>query len=130
MHAKTPSDIDQTVGMRITALRKARGLSQTALGKAVGVTFQQIQKYERGTNRVGASRLQQIAKSLDVPVSALFDEKTEETGQFSDLSFLATPGAVALLKAFAEIENGELRRNVLALARDAARLSEKSTAKA
>ena len=67
-------DADHIVGVRIRTLRKARGLSQSALGTAAGVTFQQIQKYENGRNRVGASRLQELARALQVPVSALFGE--------------------------------------------------------
>ena len=80
MSPKDFTVIDHVVGTRIAALRKTRGLSQTALGEAVGVTFQQIQKYEMGMNRVGAGRLQLIAKFLDVPVSVLFsdDEETDE----------------------------------------------------
>ena len=74
MMPKQTTDVDRLVGIRITALRKARGLSQTALGNAVGVTFQQVQKYEKGQNRVGAGRLREIARLLEVPVSAFFEE--------------------------------------------------------
>jgi transcriptional regulator with XRE-family HTH domain len=128
MRPKEATEVDQTVGARITAMRKAKGLSQSDLGIAVGVTFQQIQKYEKGINRVGASRLQQIAKCLDVPVSILFEDNAATAKQPGDLLFLGTPGAVALLKAFAEIENDELRRNVLAIVRNVARASARPTA--
>jgi len=124
MMPKQTTDVDRLVGIRITALRKARGLSQTALGTAVGVTFQQVQKYEKGQNRVGAGRLQEIARLLDVPVSAFFDE-TEggETNQDSDVfGFLRAHGAVELLRAFAAIEDDGLRRETLAIVRTAARL--------
>ena len=123
MKPKEATEVDQTVGARITAMRKAKGLSQADLGVAVGVTFQQIQKYEKGINRVGASRLQQIAQCLDVPVATLFEDDAETAKQPGDLLLLGTPGAVALLKAFAEIENDELRRNVLAIVRNVARVS-------
>jgi transcriptional regulator with XRE-family HTH domain len=123
MRPKEATEVDQTVGARITAMRKAKGLSQADLGVAVGVTFQQIQKYEKGINRVGASRLQQIAKCLDVPVATLFEDAAETAKQPQDMLLLSTPGAVTLLKAFAEIENDELRRNVLAIVRNVGRIS-------
>lgn len=72
-HAET---IDAHVGKRIRLRRTLLGLSQEKLGEALGVTFQQIQKYERGTNRVGASRLYDIATALDVPISFFFDDMT------------------------------------------------------
>ena len=128
MRPKEATEVDQTVGARITAMRRAKGLSQSDLGIAVGVTFQQIQKYEKGINRVGAGRLQQIAKCLDVPVATLFEDAAETTKQPRDLLLLGTPGAVTLLKAFAEIENDELRRNVLAIVRNVARASARPTA--
>ncbi|RYY18203.1 MAG: XRE family transcriptional regulator [Alphaproteobacteria bacterium] len=123
MKPKEATEVDQTVGARITAMRKAKGLSQADLGIAVGVTFQQIQKYEKGINRVGASRLQQIAKCLDVAVAILFEDAAETAKQPQDMLLLSTPGAVTLLKAFAEIENEELRRNVLAIVRNVGRIS-------
>ena len=123
MKPKEATEVDQTVGARITAMRKAKGLSQADLGVAVGVTFQQIQKYEKGINRVGVSRLQQIAQCLDVPVATLFEDDAETAKQPHDLLLLSMPGAVPLLKAFAEIENDELRRNVLAIVRNVARVS-------
>lgn len=68
-----PHPVDVTVGNRVREMRIRKGLSQQALGEKVGVSFQQIQKYERGTNRMGSSRLVQIADVLDVPVSSFFD---------------------------------------------------------
>ena len=122
MSPKDASDTDQIVGARITALRKARGISQTALGNAVGVTFQQIQKYEKGVNRVGAGRLQVIAKFLDVPVATIFGDDTEAEFRTSAFESLNLPGAAELLQAFEEIEDPQMRRDVLALARIAARM--------
>jgi transcriptional regulator with XRE-family HTH domain len=121
MSRKATTDIDHAVGLRITALRKAKGLSQTALGTAIGVTFQQVQKYEKGKNRVGAGRLREIAALLEVPISALFDEGREEGGN-ETLAMLAVPGAIELLRAYAAIEDEQLRRDVLALVRTAVRL--------
>ena len=121
MGTKSTTDADHTVGVRIRTLRMAKGLTQSALGVAVGVAFQQIQKYENGTNRVGAGRLQEIARALQVPVSALFGE-AEGTDQADILAFLVEPDAVALLNAYAAIEDGQLRRDVLAIVLTAVRI--------
>jgi transcriptional regulator with XRE-family HTH domain len=130
MNPKTATESDQTIGARITALRKAKGLSQTALGIAAGVTFQQIQKYETGINRVGAGRLQQIARCLEVPVSVLFEGSDDFPEKSEDFELLGMPGAVSLIKAFAEIDDAQLRLDVLALARSAARMSSPRVAEA
>lgn len=74
----TPNPIDVHVGGRVRLRRTLLGLSQGKLGEAVGLTFQQIQKYERGANRIGASRLFQLSRVLDVPVSFFFDDMSEE----------------------------------------------------
>ena len=73
MSTKAPNPVDKYVGSRVRMRRIMLGMSQEKLGEALGLTFQQVQKYEKGTNRVGASRLQQIAEILQVPVSFLFD---------------------------------------------------------
>jgi transcriptional regulator with XRE-family HTH domain len=73
-----PDPIDKHVGDRLRARRILLGLSQTSLGKAVGLTFQQIQKYERGKNRVSASALFRLSRALDVPVTFFFDEMPQE----------------------------------------------------
>lgn len=121
MTNKSTTDIDRTVGVRIKTLRKAKGLSQTELGVASGVTFQQIQKYENGTNRVSGSRLQEMARALEVPVSALFGE-AESTVRSGVLALLVDRDAIDLLKAFASIENAQLRCDVLAIVQTAARM--------
>lgn len=72
-----PNPVDIHVGARLRFRRNLVGMSQEQLGRATGLTFQQIQKYERGANRMGASRLFQIARILDVPVSWFFDEMTD-----------------------------------------------------
>jgi transcriptional regulator with XRE-family HTH domain len=73
MSTKAPNPVDKYVGSRVRMRRIMLGMSQEKLGEALGLTFQQVQKYEKGTNRVGASRLQQISEVLQVPVSFLFD---------------------------------------------------------
>ncbi|BDL38578.1 helix-turn-helix domain-containing protein [Methylorubrum sp. GM97] len=117
---------DVIVGLRIQTMRKSRGLSQTALGVAIGVTFQQIQKYENGTNRVGAGRLSVIARVLGVPVSVFFEEGDNAAAQEKTeaFGFLRVPGAIDLLNAFITIENDQLRREVLALVRSASRMEQ------
>ncbi|MGA4555646.1 helix-turn-helix domain-containing protein [Methylorubrum aminovorans] len=127
---KRATEQDRVVGQRIQVLRKARGLSQGALGSAIGVTFQQVQKYENGSNRVGASRLSDIARVLEVPVSALFAGDDGGAGQEQGevFDFLLTDGAVDLLRAFAEIEDDQMRREVLAIVRSMARLGQERDA--
>jgi len=80
--------IDVAVGARIRLLRKVRGLSQQALAEAAGVTFQQIQKYERGANRVSASMLTRIARTLDVPVAEMFGESSASSGAVDEVAAL------------------------------------------
>jgi transcriptional regulator with XRE-family HTH domain len=98
-------------------------LSQAQLGKALGVTFQQVQKYENGKNRIGAGRLQAIANLFEVPVSSLFGDVDDTAEESEIFGLIALPGAADLLRAFAKIDNAELRRNVLAIAFTAARIS-------
>ena len=126
MTVKLTTDVDRAVGLRIAALRKAKGLSQTALGEIAGVTFQQIQKYEKGQNRIASGRLQQIAQFFEVPMSALFGEG-EPQGQDEMFPFLAEPGALEILAAYASIEDSDLRRDVLSIVRTASRLSVRQT---
>ncbi len=71
--AKRIEQVDKLVGQNISIFRKAKGISQTELGNSIGVTFQQVQKYENGVNRVSSSRLAKIAKTLDAPISSFFD---------------------------------------------------------
>lgn len=79
----TPHPVDIHVGSRVRMRRTLLGMSQEKLGDALGLTFQQVQKYERGANRVGASRLYQISRILDVPVSFFFDEMAAESAAAS-----------------------------------------------
>jgi transcriptional regulator with XRE-family HTH domain len=115
---------DRLVGERVRLRRKELGLSQDKLGKAVGVTFQQIQKYENGVNRIGAGRLTQIGAFLDVPVSYFFDGLSgvveNQTEESNVLGALKAPGAMELLRAYGAIENPALRKAVLDMARSLA----------
>src|SRR6185312_15114632 len=102
MAVRKSGPLDAMVGAKIRMFRINRGMSQTALAERVGVSFQQVQKYEKGTNRVGASRLSQIASVLGITVGELFEgaqpqEKTAAAN--SPVQLLAEPGALRVLKA-------------------------------
>ena len=124
MAKKAPNPIDKHVGSRVRMRRMMLSMSQEKLGDALGLTFQQVQKYEKGTNRIGASRLQQIANILQVPVSFFF-EGAPHTAHSSGLSeapspayvsdFLATSDGLSLTKSFMRIKNGKLRRRIVDL---------------
>lgn len=102
--------VDIAVGARIRLLRKLRGLSQQALAEAAGVTFQQIQKYERGSNRVSASMLSRIAGALDAPVAEMFGEAGAASGAVDEVAeLLSEPGALELLRAFTALPRGPAR---------------------
>ena len=125
MSTKAPNPVDKYVGSRVRMRRIMLGMSQEKLGDALGLTFQQIQKYEKGTNRVGASRLQQSADVLQVPVSFMFEgipagaptaagfADAPSTGYISD--FLATSEGLALTRAFTRISDAKLRRSIVDL---------------
>ena len=118
MKSKTKSTTshDIEVGQRIRARRMAKGMSQTELGNLLGVTFQQVQKYEKGVNRVGAGRLVRVAEALDVQVSFFFggtDVGSEETRAI--LGFLDTGYSLRLLRAFSRIPPGSVQRAVVDL---------------
>jgi len=122
MSVKRPDPVDVEVGHRIRIERLSRGLSQTALANQLGVTFQQVQKYEKGVNRVGAGRLTRIAEVLGVPVATFFSGKemldsdpTKDSGNASPLQLLTVSGAFRLLRAYADIEDGNLRRSIVDL---------------
>ena len=120
MTVKSTTDIDRAVGLRMAALRKAKGLSQTALGEVAGVTFQQIQKYEDGTNRLSSSKLFAIAKTLNTPLSSFFEgleEPTDRAGvQSLVVVFLDQPGAHDLMSAVVDMKP-QLRARLVALAK-------------
>lgn len=109
--------VDVLVGQRVRAYRLARGMSQTALAEKVGVTFQQIQKYEKGVNRIGSGRLKRVSTVLGVGIAALFgDEESERPAQDPLTEILAQPLAARLLQAFAGIGDVKLRLGLLKLA--------------
>src|SRR5215472_9678771 len=117
---KAPNPIDQHVGSRVRMRRLMLAMSQEKLGDALGLTFQQVQKYEKGTNRIGASRLHQISHILQVPVAFFFEgapnlhgstDRMKEAPSLSYVSdFLATPEGLLLTKAFMGINEPKLRR--------------------
>ena len=122
---KTPNPVDKHVGSRVRMRRMMLSMSQEKLGDALGLTFQQVQKYEKGTNRIGASRLQQISGILSVPVSFFFDGAPQSGGHSGGMSeapspayvsdFLATSDGLALTKAFMRIKSTKLRRRIVDL---------------
>jgi transcriptional regulator with XRE-family HTH domain len=103
--------------------RKMLGLSQEKLGEKLGITFQQIQKYEKGTNRVGASRLQAMASALEVPVSYFFPDTPGDGGGLQEegaafmMDFMSTSEGLELSRAFMRLRNAKVRRKVLELVR-------------
>ena len=123
--SKAPNPVDKYVGSRVRMRRIMLGMSQEKLGEALGLTFQQIQKYEKGTNRVGASRIQQISEVLQVPVSFLFEggpsgsptaDGYADGGSPTYVSdFLATSEGLALTRAFTKINDAKLRRSIVDL---------------
>ena len=127
MAKKAPNPIDKHVGSRVRMRRMMLGMSQEKLGDALGLTFQQVQKYEKGTNRIGASRLQQISQILQVPVAFFFEgaphlaggpvpegiEHAPSPAYVSD--FLATSDGLSLTKAFMRIPDAKLRRRIVDL---------------
>lgn len=108
-----PDPIDVMIGLRVRVRRKALSMSQTELGNRIGVTFQQVQKYERGVNRIAGSTLVRVAKALDSSVSALLGEA--ETGALDADAWgdLAEPQALELVRAFSEITDPKLRKALL-----------------
>lgn len=122
---KKPNPIDVHVGSRIRLRRNMLGMSQEKLGESLGITFQQIQKYEKGANRIGASRLHQIAQVLGVPVSFFYDGAAPAEGVTTGFAeapvldhvadFLATSEGLHLNKAFVRIQDAGVRRKLVAL---------------
>lgn len=124
---KIPNPVDRHVGSRVRMRRLMLGISQTKLGEKLGLTFQQVQKYEKGTNRMGSSRLHQTANILKVPVTFFFEDapgqltldgNTPSPTYVSD--FLATKDGLTLTKAFTQIKDATLRRVIVDLVGDIA----------
>ena len=123
---KKPNPIDTHVGSRIRLRRNMLGMSPERLGENLGITFQQIQKYEKGTNRVGASRLQAIASILTVPVAFFFEDApgsdgaagkglAEDSSTTFVVDFLNSSEGIQLNRAFARISEPKVRRKVIEL---------------
>lgn len=121
---KKPNPVDVEVGRRIRLQRKLKEMSQSALADELGITFQQVQKYEKGSNRVGASRMAEIARVLDVPVSHFFEgqgtqpiNSADEGGYgTSELAeFLASAEGVSLNRAFSSIASPTVRKRIIGL---------------
>jgi len=120
INQRKPDSLDIAAGQRIKVERVARRMSQTALAEGIGVSFQQVQKYENGLNRVGASRLNRIAEVLGIPVAAFFEANPsatlkDEDSKTSMVDMLGEPGAVRVLRAFTQLPEGPVRRSVLNL---------------
>jgi transcriptional regulator with XRE-family HTH domain len=109
---RRPTEADSHVGASIRAHRLLAGLSQQNLAKELGVSFQQIQKYEKGTNRVGAGRLPLIAEILNVPIAALFSDPAVKATGAVPTKLVTDAASVRLLTAFAEITDTAIRRNI------------------
>jgi transcriptional regulator with XRE-family HTH domain len=130
MTKKAPNPIDKHVGSRVRMRRMMLSMSQEKLGDALSLTFQQVQKYEKGTNRIGASRLQQISQILQVPVAFFFEGAptlhpqpegmTEAPSPAYVSDFLATSEGLALTKAFTRIKQPKLRRRIVDLVEEIA----------
>ena len=120
--------VDVHVGARMRLRRVMLGMSQERLGESLGITFQQIQKYEKGTNRVGASRLQQIARVLSTPVSFFFEDAPGQEGSsqagFAEadatnyvVDFLSSSEGLQLNRAFVKIKDPKVRRKIIEMVR-------------
>jgi transcriptional regulator with XRE-family HTH domain len=125
---ETPNPIDVQVGARLRLRRNMLGLSQEKLGEVIGLTFQQVQKYERGANRIGASRLHELSRVLDVPVSFFFDDtdpvRAPAMGGFAEsraealkVDPLRRRETIELVQAYFSIEDGVICRRLLDLAK-------------
>lgn len=125
---KSPNPIDVHVGSRVRLRRMLIGMSQEKLGEQLGLTFQQIQKYEKGTNRIGASRLYQISQILSVPVQFFYDdfgqpEAAAMPGGFAEpsgenvMEFVSSAEGLALNRSYARISDAAVRRRILDLVR-------------
>jgi transcriptional regulator with XRE-family HTH domain len=135
-----PNPTDVHVGSRVRLRRNMMGLSQEKLGEALGLTFQQVQKYERGANRIGASRLHELSRILDVPVRFFFDEtdpvRAAPLGGFAESSqddFDSDPlhrrETTELISAYHAIDNAAVRRRLFDLAKALAADAEEPSAR-
>ncbi|MHA1153074.1 MAG: helix-turn-helix domain-containing protein [Alphaproteobacteria bacterium] len=123
---RAPNPVDVHVGTRVRLRRTLLGMTQTGLGQAIGLTFQQVQKYERGVNRIGSSRLYDLARVLDVPVNFFFDEMPKEIASKSgapssgrpegaevfDPDIVSKRETLELVRAYYKIDNPQVRKRL------------------
>lgn len=142
MPKRSMNPIDAHVGARVRLRRMLVGMSQERLGELLGVTFQQVQKYEKGANRIGASRLYEVSRILEVPVQFFFDDLPEDGDRpvarphgFSDsagepfvMDFVSSSEGLALNRAYFSIQDGKVRRSLLDLVRNLAGAGEADAA--
>lgn len=114
VHPRSSGKSDVEMGKRIRLRRVEQKMSQAELGDALGVSFQQVQKYEKGVNRVGASRIQQIATALKVPVTFFYDE-VKGTREVESLLFLDSSFSLRLLRAYSKITDQSVQRHFVTL---------------
>lgn len=128
---KIPNPIDVHVGARVRLRRTMLGLSQEKLGESLGITFQQIQKYEKGSNRIGASRLQSLSNILKTPISFFFEDAPSSQQETINgmaeadspnyvVDFLSSSEGLQLNKAFANIKDPKVRKKIIELVRSLA----------
>jgi transcriptional regulator with XRE-family HTH domain len=125
---KAPNPTDRHIGARLRMRRKMLAMSQTQLAEALGITYQQVQKNERGTNRIGASRLQQISHILQVPIAFFFEGAPNASASRGPMEasyaqiddFVSDPNGLRLIGAFMRIDNAELRRRIVTLVQEIA----------
>ena len=125
----TPNAVDIHVGHRLRQLRTLRGLSQEKLGEAIGLTFQQIQKYERGSNRIGASRLFDISKVLGVEIAYFFEEMPAQVASLSPRRLRQGNGLAEDSAAYEQEPDPMLRRETLELVRAYYKISDPAVRK-
>ncbi len=123
---RAPNPVDVHVGTRVRLRRTLLGMTQTGLGDAIGLTFQQVQKYERGVNRIGSSRLYDLARVLDVPINFFFDEMPKDVASKSgaassgpvegaeafDPDIVSKRETLELVRAYYKIENPQIRKRL------------------
>ena len=121
---KRANSTDSFVGSRVRIRRKLLGMSQEKLGEQLGITFQQVQKYEKGVNRIGASRLQTISQILEMPIGYFFPQEPAAAGCMGESAqsdyvsdFMMSSEGIELNRAFAQIKDPKLRRKVIDLVR-------------
>jgi transcriptional regulator with XRE-family HTH domain len=115
LHPRSAGNVDIAMGRRIRLRRVEIGLSQSELGEKLGVSFQQVQKYEKGVNRVGASRLQQITEALGVDMTFFYEGNSEAEREVDSLLFLDSSFTLRLLRAYTAVENKAVQRQFVSL---------------